>query len=119
MHEALWLTLTAQDAPDIIVAAGDDDVTRIYDYRHPLPQVILDGHRGGATSCAIAPFGGAYPIIFTGGKDKLVRAWDIRHTKACLYELSAGTLIVEDLAWHQESSTLFIAGQNIHEDRMG
>lgn len=59
--------------PDIFVAAGTDEVTRIYDYRHPLPQIILDGHSKPVNACAIAPFGGHYPIIFTGGDDELVR----------------------------------------------
>ncbi|KAG8886316.1 hypothetical protein FRB98_001337 [Tulasnella sp. 332] len=110
---------THEDMPDMFVAAGSDPVIRIFDLRSPLPQMVLDGHSKDVTSCAIAPFGGQFPIIFTGGKDELVKAWDIRHTKTCLYELSAGTLMVQDLAWHEAGRTLFISGQNLNVDRMG
>ncbi|KAG9007011.1 hypothetical protein FRB93_008277 [Tulasnella sp. JGI-2019a] len=112
---------THEEMPDNFVAAGSDPITRIFDLRNgPLPQIVLEGHSRDVTSCAIASFGhGQFPIIFTGGKDEAVRAWDIRRTKTCLYELSAGTLTVQDLAWHDATRTLFISGQNLNEDRMG
>ncbi len=94
---------------------GADDLARIYDYRHPFPQMVLDGHSSGVEACTIAPFGGKIPIIFTGGADEIVRAWDIRHTKAALYELSAGTLEVRNLGWHDASQTLLVVGLNLNQ----
>ncbi|KIO23089.1 hypothetical protein M407DRAFT_244923 [Tulasnella calospora MUT 4182] len=79
-----------------------------------LPQILLDGHSGNVLSCAIASHGGDFPIIFSGGKDELVKAWDVRHTKRCLYELSTGTTQPKSLAWHDESQTLFLLGNNIY-----
>lgn len=84
-----------------------------------MPQMLLQAHGRDLNACTIAPFGGHYPIIFTGGEDELVKAWDIRHTKACLYELAAGTMQVQDLVWHEENHALFIAGKKLHQDRMG
>ncbi len=81
--------------------------------------MVLDGHTNGVEACTIAPFGGKIPIIFTGGRDEIVRAWDTRHTKAALYELSAGTLVVRDLGWHDASQTLLVVGENMNQDRNG
>lgn len=80
---------------------------------------MLDGHDRSLGCCIIAPYGGQYPLVFTGGSDELVKAWDIRHTKACLYDLSVGTLPVLDMAWHEGSNSLWVVGQNFNEDRMG
>lgn len=101
--------------PHCFVAAGDDPCVRIFDMRSSvLPEILLDGHSGDVLSCAIASHGSDFPIIFTGGKDELVKAWDIRHTKKCMYELATGTTHPKALGWHDESQSLFMLGRNVH-----
>lgn len=73
--------------------------------------MLLQGHSRPLHGCAVAPFGGQYPIIFTGSEDEMVKAWDIRNAKACLFELSTGAMQVADLAWNESRNTLFVAGK--------
>ncbi|KAG9040515.1 hypothetical protein FS837_000518 [Tulasnella sp. UAMH 9824] len=106
---------THVDLPHVFVAAGDDRCTRIFDLRHsPLPQIILNGHSDNVNACTIASHGGDFPVIFTGGNDELIKAWDIRHTKDCLYDLSTGTMHPIALAWHEVNQTLFLLGKKVH-----
>lgn len=105
--------------PELYVAAGGDPLARIYDYRSPLPQILLDGHSAPLNCSAIAPYGGQFPLIFTGGSDELLKTWDIRYTKNCLYELSTGTLWINDMVWHEGSNSLWVAGENCNQDRLG
>ncbi|KAG8949562.1 hypothetical protein FRC04_008495 [Tulasnella sp. 424] len=112
---AVSVLATHQDMPHCFAAAGDDPCVRIFDMRSSvLPEILLDGHSGDVLSCAIASHGTDFPIIFTGGKDELVKAWDIRHTKKCMYELATGTTHPKALGWHDESQSLFMLGRNVH-----
>ncbi|KAG8918728.1 hypothetical protein FRC01_001688, partial [Tulasnella sp. 417] len=112
---AVGALATHIDIPHVFVAAGDDRCTRIFDLRHPpLPQVMLNGHSDNVNTCTIASHGGDFPIIFTGGNDELVKAWDIRHTKQCLYDLSTGTMHPTALAWHEDAQSLFLLGKKVH-----
>ncbi|KAG8973980.1 hypothetical protein FRC05_008037 [Tulasnella sp. 425] len=107
---------THQDMPHNFVAAGDDRCTRIFDFRQPpLPQIMLNGHSDNVNACTIASHGGDFPIIFTGGDDELVKAWDIRHTKKCMYDLSTGTMHPTTLAWHEDTQSLFLLGKKVHQ----
>ncbi|KIO23081.1 hypothetical protein M407DRAFT_27409 [Tulasnella calospora MUT 4182] len=104
------------DIPHVFVAAGDDRCTRIFDLRHsPLPQIMLNGHSDNVNACTIASHGGDFPILFTGGNDELIKAWDIRHTKNCLYDLSTGTMHPTALAWHEDTQSLFLLGKKVHK----
>lgn len=101
--------------PHSFVAAGDDPCVRIFDVRcSVLPQILLQGHSEDVISCAMASHGGGFPIVFSGGQDEVVKAWDIRHTKRCLYELSTATTQPQGLAWHDGIQSLFILGKNTH-----
>ncbi|KAG8981567.1 hypothetical protein FRB90_007161, partial [Tulasnella sp. 427] len=112
----LFTPCLMQDLPHLFVAAGDDPYTRIFDIRQSvLPQVLLNGHSASVDVCTIASHGGNFPIIFTGGQDELVKAWDIRHTKSCLYDLSTGTMHPAALEWHEDSQTLFLLGERVHK----
>lgn len=75
---------------------------------------MLNGHSDNVNACTIASHGGDFPIIFTGGNDELIKAWDIRHTKDCLYDLSTGTMHPKALAWHEDNQTLFLLGKKVH-----
>ncbi|KAA1476314.1 hypothetical protein DENSPDRAFT_505677 [Dentipellis sp. KUC8613] len=112
------ITALALDAalPHTYVTACDDNYGRVFDVRHPLPQITLECSLYPMRAATLAPNRGIAPLVFTGGSDGLVRAWDVRNTKMCLYELSAGTMDVDGMAWHEGQQSLFIAGDWYHED---
>ncbi|KAG8930443.1 hypothetical protein FRC02_004154 [Tulasnella sp. 418] len=110
---------THVDLPNIYVAAGGDHLARIFDIRYPIAQIFLDGHMTDIDCCTIGSSHSEVPLVFTAGRDEVIKAWDIRHSKACLYELSTGTLRATSLAFHDERSTLFAACMNENADRLG
>ncbi|TFY62580.1 hypothetical protein EVG20_g6653 [Dentipellis fragilis] len=103
--------------PNIYFTASYDTHGRLFDVRHPLPQIILKCSSYPMRAVTVAANHGIAPLIFTGGDDGLVRAWDVRHTRTCLYELSGGATHVEQLAWHEGQQSLYIASDWRHAGR--
>ncbi|KAA1476315.1 hypothetical protein DENSPDRAFT_505678 [Dentipellis sp. KUC8613] len=112
------VTALALDAavPYTYATACNDGYGRLFDVRHPLPQVIFDCAHCPMRTVAIAPNRGIAPLVFMGSDDALVRAWDARNTKACLYELSIGLMDLKGMAWHEGQQSLFVAGDWHYEE---
>ncbi|TFY70861.1 hypothetical protein EVG20_g2143 [Dentipellis fragilis] len=94
------ITALALDAaiPHTYVTACDDNYGRVFDVRHPLPQITLECSLYPMRAATVAPNRGIAPA------------------RTCLYELSAGTMDVDGMAWHEGQQSLFIAGDWYHED---
>mmetsp|Transcript_20557 Transcript_20557/g.38243 ORF Transcript_20557/g.38243 Transcript_20557/m.38243 type:complete len:357 (-) Transcript_20557:274-1344(-) len=72
-----------------VVSGGDDSAARIWDPRVGRKSTALLRHPFMVTSaCFLSLSGGLPPILFTGGVDGIVRAWDLR-TRRELYQMGS------------------------------
>ncbi|TFY52300.1 hypothetical protein EVG20_g10609 [Dentipellis fragilis] len=97
------VTALALDAavPYMYATACDDGYGRLFDVRHPLPQVILDCAHCPMRTVAIAPNRGIAPLVFTGSEDALV---------------PIGLMDLKGMAWHEGQQSLFVAGDWDYEE---
>lgn len=91
----------------LILAASCDRHVRVYDARAPdnaTAKAAYTSHNAWISSVAFGPTS-SYNFI-SGGYDNLVKLWDLRSTKACLYDLIGHNDKVLDVNWTNSSYVL-------------
>lgn len=105
--------------PTTFITAGDEGIVRLFDVRHPLPQMSFNAGEMEKTYSALYVHVDGVPIVLTGGtRSQCIKVWDPR-AKKLVYELATGNNSVQSLAWDVKRSTLYAATECMYMDRMG
>ncbi|KAL1739752.1 hypothetical protein HDZ31DRAFT_22604, partial [Schizophyllum fasciatum] len=110
---------SSEGDPNAFITAGDEGVVRLFDVRHPLPQISFKCAEMEKTYSALYVHVDGIPVVFTGGtRSQSIKVWDPRAQKL-VYELATGNNEVESLVWDASRSTLYAATECSYMDRMG
>lgn len=74
------------------------------------PVLATDAHAGGALALAFGPR--ARTLVATGGKDRMVRVWDLRQPRVALEGLAGHTCDVLAVDWAQEEPGLLASSSS-------
>eukprot|EP00956_Cyclotella_meneghiniana_P042360 scaffold248432_cov80-Cyclotella_meneghiniana.AAC.1 len=95
------------------IFAMSNNVGVVFDTRSYLPVIALHHKKQSGEQILGVPTSST-PVAFTYGKEEDIKCWDLRSPGSHVYTMATGNTIVDNLLWHENTSSLLASTRSNH-----